>query len=155
VNQKLILAVLSALSLPLTAQKGATDPDLAYNLQLYVAASSMSLSGMLVANPGFDDDKAGFGMVCANITGRTLQIPGLPTLIDPQVILAAGPLSGAGLKWIVPFHAIPYDLHVQGGGLIFGELQASPIHTVWASPAEPKPVPPLPEETPVAVDADR
>ena len=149
-----MLAVLS-LSLPLTAQQDADDRGYAYNMQHYVAASGMSLSGMLVSKAGFDADKTAFGMVCANVTGRTLQIPGLPTLIDPQVILAAGPVYGAGLKWSVPFRAIPYDLHVQGGGLIFGELQASPIHTVWASPAEPKPVPPLPEETPVAVDADR
>ena len=103
---------------PVAAQADVPFP-LPLHLEVQVGAKTLGLTCW----SDMQDPKA-IGIVVANASGKTLQFPGLPPLLIPEAVLVCGALAG-GLSFEVAFPGLPFDLHMQAAGIVFGQLAVS------------------------------
>lgn len=118
-------AALFLAAAPLLAQ--ATDP-IPFELGLEVRVAHKTLG--LVCWSADADPKA-IAIVVANSTGATIDFEGLPPLLIPEVVMVCGRLAD-GLTFEAPFLGLPFDLHLQAAGFVWGQLAVSERRVVAA-----------------------
>ena len=127
-------AALLFLLAPLAAQAADRAASLVpYPLPLHLEVRTTDAKLGLTCWSDWKDPK-GIGIVVASATGRTHQFLGLPPLLIPEAVLVCGSLAG-GLSFEVKFAGLPFDLHIQAAGLVFGELAVSPMRIVESGQA--------------------